>query len=73
MKAITLLKTAHITMFLFCLICLVAAVLAYGYPEKLTLAEQLVAHMSLIVLPAFIKIGYVLRLVSLDILGLPVN
>lgn len=47
--------------------------IAYGAELSLSIPVQVALHIFLIILPAFFKIGYVVRLNALKQLGRPVN
>ena len=68
-----LLNVAHLLM-AFCLFVTVMAItFVYGFGESFSLGLNILGHISIIVFPAFFKLGYILRLHSLKQLGLPVN
>ncbi|HEY7884685.1 MAG TPA: transmembrane sensor/regulator PpyR [Cellvibrionaceae bacterium] len=47
--------------------------LAYGVPHLMSLPATVAAHIALIIFPAGLKIGYVLRLTALKQMGRAVN
>lgn len=73
MTPLKLLYLAHAAMIVSLVLSLGAIALAYVFEANLSLGTQVGAHMSLVVLPAIIKIGYVARLTALKQLGRPVN
>lgn len=73
MTPLKLLYLAHAAMIVSLVLSLGAIALAYVFEANLSLGSQIGAHMSLIVLPGVIKVGYVVRLTALKQLGRPVN
>lgn len=51
-------------------IATLCATLVYGYSEYFTIAQQVVLHIGTIIFPAVFKVGYVLRLVAQNELGM---
>ena len=68
-----LLLNAHRTLVIAITLGTIAAIAAYGYEEQLSLGTQIFAHITLILIPAIIKIAYIVRLIALNNMGLPVN
>lgn len=73
MKSQTLLTTGHTMMGVSFLVCLVGVAIAYVFYEYFALWQQMLAHIVLIVSPAILKIGYLIRLTALHQLGLAVD
>lgn len=73
MNPLKLLKLSHIGMLTSLLLSCVAVALAYFFYQGLSLGAQVAAHVSLIVLPAMLKISYVARLTALRQLGRPIH
>lgn len=66
----SLLESAHYAMAAALAISLFSVLLAYGLNEQLSLGVQIAAHIMLILMPAVLKVGYVLRLAALKEMGL---
>lgn len=73
MNPANLLKTAHWSMAATFLLSVAIIYIAYGAELSLSIPVQVALHIFLIILPAFFKIGYVVRLNALKQLGRPVN
>jgi len=73
MNPLKLLKLAHIGLVASLLLSGLAVALGYVFYQGLSLGAQVAAHVSLIVLPAILKISYVARLTALKQLGRPVH
>lgn len=73
MRPKTLLSTAHWAMAATLLLSVVIIYIVYGIELNLSIPMQIGLHIFLIILPAFFKIGYVVRLNALKQLGRPVN
>jgi len=65
-----LLRFANIMLLLTLTITLSAITLVYGMEEKLSMAELIAGHITIMIMPAFFKLSYVLRLYTLKELGL---
>lgn len=65
-----LLKISHILMFITVLITAISVFLVYVIEEQLTIAQLILGHITIMIMPAFFKLSYVLRLISLNELGI---
>jgi hypothetical protein len=68
-----MLTSAHWAMATTLLLSLLIVYIAYGANLRLTIQTQVFLHVGLIVLPAFFKISYIIRLNALKQLGRPVD
>ena len=64
------LKIANRVMFVCIVMTLVLITLVYGYERYLSLTQQIVGHISIMILPAIFKVSYVVRLTCLRALNL---
>ncbi|TVZ41188.1 hypothetical protein P886_0530 [Alteromonadaceae bacterium 2753L.S.0a.02] len=69
MKGESLLSLGHQAMLTTLVLSVIAAIAAYGASDHLPLGSQISAHLLLLVLPVFLKLGYIMRLTALRHLG----
>lgn len=73
MQAKRLLDAGHTTMGIALVTCVIGVLIAYVFYDYFSLLQQILAHIVLIVSPAALKIGYLMRLTGLHQLGMAVN
>ncbi|MDN3617684.1 MAG: hypothetical protein ACPG5L_00980 [Vibrio gallaecicus] len=69
----TLLSVSNIALLLTATLMLVSVIMAYPLADKFSLPVQIAAHISTILIAAFLKISYVTRCLAQYNLGLEVR
>ena len=68
-----LLKASNIALALTLVALVISVLISYPYAEQFSLASQIAAHISTIVIAAFLKVSYVTRCLAQYSLGLEVR
>ncbi|NOH98356.1 hypothetical protein [Vibrio sp. 99-70-13A1] len=69
----TLLSVSNVALLLTAILMLVSIIMAYPLADKFSLPVQIAAHISTILVAAFLKISYVTRCLAQYNLGLEVR
>ena len=69
----TLLAVSNIGLAITCLALVVSVIIAYPYADTFSIEVQIAAHISTIIITAFLKVSYVTRCLAQYNLGLEVR